>query len=85
MLIYLDNGTEFKLERKDGKFSLSKADLESGSYQSLGNYYTIAGLLDELMFQALITQEAISLCEAVSLIRNAVSYMEDAVAVEINN
>lgn len=85
MLIYLDNGTEFKLERKDGKFSLSKADLESGSYQPVGDYADLAGVLGELAFQALDEQEAVSLRELGSFIRGAVRDMEDAVAVEINN
>lgn len=83
MLIYLQNSKEFKLERKNGKFYLSKAKSDAGQYVLVGVYAGLAEVLDELAFHALDEQEAILLRETANLTRSAIRDMENAISVEM--
>lgn len=82
MLIYLQNSKEFKLERKNGKLYLSKAEPDTEQYVFIGVYADFTKVLEELALYA-DEQEAISMRETLSLTRSAIRDMENAIAVEM--
>jgi hypothetical protein len=81
MLIYLQNSKEFKLERKNGKLYLSKAEPDIEQYVFIGVYADFTKVLEELALYA-DEQEAISMRETLNLISSALGDMQNAINVE---